>query len=94
MTAPVAVKAPTNGQRRPVRLVFERHQLVGTVMDGQVLAVEAMEANGAVLTILNGFDRDAAVYEAIRASHDVHARLMQLLIELRALAGKLDGRPE
>ncbi len=86
-----ALKAPTSGQRRPVRVIFERHLLVGSVMDGQALALEAMEANGAVLTILNSFDRDAAVYEAIRSTHEVHANLMQLLIDLRALAGQLDG---
>jgi hypothetical protein len=87
-----ATTPATSATRRPVRVVFERHQLVGTVMDSQALASEAMQANGTVLTILNGFDRDAAVYEAIRSVHETHARLMQLLIELRALAGKLDGR--
>jgi len=93
MTATVArPKAPTNGQRRPVRIEVERHQLVGDLMDWQALATEAMYANGAALQILTHVDKDAAVYEAIRSVHDTHARLMQLLVHLRAAAGRLDGR--
>lgn len=78
--------------RRPVRIEVERHQLVGDLLDWQALAQEARDANGAALQILDGFERDAAVYEAIRCTHDVHARLMQLLIDLRVAAGRLDGR--
>jgi hypothetical protein len=86
-----AVQTRTNGHRRPVRLEIDRHQLVGQVLDWQALAAEALVTNGAALAILDGFPRDALVYEAIRATHDTHARLMQLLADLRAAAGDLDG---
>jgi hypothetical protein len=83
--------ARTNGHRRPVRLEVDRHELVGQVLDWQALAAEALLTNGAALALLDGFPRDALVYEAIRATHDTHARLMQLLADLRAAAGDLDG---
>jgi predicted glycosyl hydrolase (DUF1957 family) len=84
------VRPATNGQRRPVLVQVPKHQLVGQVMDWQALAQEAMYANGAALQILNGFERDAAVYEAMRAVHDTHNHLAQLLAHLRAAAGLLD----
>jgi DNA-binding FadR family transcriptional regulator len=90
VTAPTRFTSVTNGHRRPVVIEVERHQLVGDLMDWQALAQEAMYANGAALQILTRLEPDAAVYEAIRATHDTHARLMQLLIHLRAIAGLFD----
>lgn len=85
---------PTNGkhaQPRPVRILVDRHQVVGQVMDWQAMAQEAMYANGAALQILIRLDGDPLVYEAVRATHDTHARLSRLISELRKAAGELDG---
>jgi hypothetical protein len=86
----VTTKPATNGHRRPVRIEVERHQLVGDLMDWQALAQEARDANGAALSIINRFERDAAVYEAMRCMHATHNNLAQLLAHLRAAAGLLD----
>lgn len=84
----------TNGRRRPVLIEVDRHAVVGSLMDWQALAQEALFANGAALQILTGLERDALVYEAIRATHDTHARLTRLLADLRKQAGALDGRTD
>lgn len=95
MTATLVARKPTtNGHRRPVQIAVDRHQLVGDLMDWQTLAREAMYANGAALQIINGFERDALVYEAIAATHDAHARLSRLVAVLRLAAGQLDGRTD
>jgi hypothetical protein len=89
-TAPPNVKPATNGHRQPVLIEVPRHELVGALMDWQALAQEAMDANGAALQILTRLVPDAVIYEAIRNTHDTHARLMQLLLHLRASAGLFD----
>lgn len=88
MTA--AVKAPTNGHRRPVVMTVARHQLVGEVMDASALVEEARISNGAALSIVDRFARDAVVYELMRCLHDTHNRLTQARTDLRDLAGDLD----
>ena len=91
MTATAArVKPATNGHRRPALIEVQKHELVGDILDWQALAQEAMYANGAALQILTHVEPDVAIYEAIRATHDTHARLMQLLLHLRASAGLFD----
>jgi DNA-binding FadR family transcriptional regulator len=92
MTVALTARKPaTNGHRRPTQVTVDRHALVGHVLDWQALTCEAMDANGTALQILCGLERDAAVYEAMRATHDTHARLMQLLTDLRAAAHELDN---
>lgn len=89
-TAP-PVKPTTNGSRRPVRIEVDQHEWVGQVMDWQSFVREAMYANAAGLQILMRMEpKDAVVYEAMRAHHDVHNNLAQLLLHLQASAGLLD----
>jgi hypothetical protein len=83
----------TNGNRRPVRIEVDRHELVGRVMDWEALTFEALDANGATMLLLSHLSRDGVVYEAIAATQDTHERLFRLLNELKAIARELDGSP-
>jgi hypothetical protein len=73
-------------------MTVERHQAVGEVMDAIALASDALLANGAAVQLLARMNAGPERNEALFASHDTHAALMQLLADLRAQVGRLDGR--
>lgn len=81
--------------RRPVLMTVQRHEAVGAVMDAIALASDALISNGAALQLLDRARQqtpgNVLLQEATRATHDTHAHLMQLLADLRARAGALDG---
>lgn len=83
--------APSNGRRRPVRIDISRSELVGTLLDLETLATEAIVANGravrAVLELLPSAHRSEAQRDLIRS----HERLVKLLNTARLEAGRYDG---
>lgn len=98
MTATLPARPTTtptngNGSRRPVRIEIEQHELVGLCMDGDTLASEAAYANGATLQLLLTLPRDAAIEQAIVATHEAHEKLMALIRRMRTAAGHYDQRP-
>lgn len=91
MTA--AAPIPIASRRRPTRVLIDRHELVGALLDWQALTQDAMVANGAALQLLMRQAPGASRDEAIRATHETHTALSGLLASLRRAAGDYDRRP-
>jgi len=92
----VALASPfptkTRRQPRPQLLLIRKEEVVGVLMDAETRAFEARDANGAVLQYLLLLPRDAAVEQAIDATHVVNQRVKELLDLLKEAAGDYDTR--
>ena len=85
--------AARNGKRGgpPERITLPRAELVGNLMDLQVLAEEAIDANGASLQQVMRMPAGPWRDEMQRAHIAAHQSMKRLLIRARLGAGRYDG---
>lgn len=99
MASVSTLPVPRTGRSRPriVRpevMTVERHAIVGQRMNYMARAHDALRAYGAAQQLVIQLGPDAIHFEIHRALRDGRQALHELLAELRADAGCLDGKCE
>jgi len=81
-------------RRRPVHIEVAKNELVGTCMDLNTLATEAIYANGAAIEIaLKALPPSPERFAIQRALLDAHASLKRLVLEARAASARYESAP-